>query len=197
MPGGRRVWWAILVVALCVAAVVVITTLSTEGSKRYEADSFAFSYPSEWEQIEGLEFPLAEGTLEEGMAGRNVVGIDADSWVSVDAVDNRTAIDRDNIRDLIPSQRQILVETAMVLGTVQIRQEPFVVENEVLPATRSRLLFDNPRGTEVVSTVTELFDGTTQYIVNCQADADSREEIERGCRQVLDTFEALGQEGER
>jgi hypothetical protein len=192
---GQRVWLAVLVVAVCVAAVLVVTA-PQGGPKRYESDRFTFSYPSEWDRVDDLRFPMAEGWVGERQVGRNVVGIDRDSFVNVYAVDAPgRLVDRANVRDLILTERQTLVEMALELGTVQIRQEPFVVEGARLPAIRFVLLYDNPRGVEVTSTITQLYEGTTQYIVACEADSDGRAEIERGCRMVLDTLEARSSAG--
>jgi hypothetical protein len=192
---GRRVWLAVLFVAVCASLAVLVVTATKGDPKRYQSDRFTFSYPSEWDRIDGLRFPMAEGWVGERQVGRTVVGIDSDSFVNVYAVNALVVVDRANVRDLILTERQTLVEMALELGTVQIRQEPFVVEGARLPAIRFVLLYDNPRGVEVTSTITQLYEGTTQYIVACEADSDGRAEIERGCRMVLDTLEARSSAG--
>jgi hypothetical protein len=43
-------------------------------------------------------------------------------------------------------------------------------------------------GTPYLSTIQYIFDGTSEYYVNCQRTAGQAEEIERGCEQILRTF---------
>jgi hypothetical protein len=44
-------------------------------------------------------------------------------------------------------------------------------------------------GTPYQSTLVFVFDGTTLYELNCQHTAEEAEEIERGCEQIVRTFE--------
>lgn len=186
----RRVWIAALAVAGCAITALVVTVLP-DGPKRHQAERFAFSYPSGWSRLEGLRFPMAEDLQGAHGVGRHVVGIDRDNFVNVYAVDIPVAIDRANVRDVVASEREAFIATASQLGTVHIRQEPSLVGDERLPAIRFRVLYDNPRGVEVTSTITQLYDGATEYIVACEADAAAGAEVARGCRMVLETFEPL------
>jgi hypothetical protein len=43
-------------------------------------------------------------------------------------------------------------------------------------------------GTPIESRLVFVFDGTTEYELNCQHTAEKTEEIERGCEQILRTF---------
>jgi hypothetical protein len=70
-------------------------------------------------------------------------------------------------------------------GTVEAGPEEITVAG--MPGLRFRAT-GTLAGTSFESTIVFIFDGATEYNVNCQATAEWAEEIESGCEQIVRTF---------
>lgn len=157
--------------------------------EEYVTEDFGFSYPSGWERVAGVEFPLAE---EQGtdQVGRDTVGFDRDSWVSVFASDVPVGfrVTPQNVDGLLAVQREVLSD--QVAGTDgELVEAPRRVDAAGLVGFRARVAGPNVRGVMIESTLTQLFDGDRSYVIACQSEALRAAQIARGCAMVLDSFE--------
>jgi hypothetical protein len=70
-------------------------------------------------------------------------------------------------------------------GTVQAGPEEITAADKPGLRIRATGTLD---GTPYETTIVFIFDGTTEYYLDCQSTAEWAEEIERGCQQIVRTF---------
>ncbi len=157
------------------------------GDRRYETGAFSFTYPSGWQEIDGIDFPLADSFGAEGV-GRDTVGIDPDNWVTVFSTTVGIEIDERNVGALLPAARATFAELVRSLDGGRLLQEPYVVSEVGMPGFRVRVALKSTRGVLVDYEVTQLYRGRDTYIVGCQNRPARATEITAGCAQVLETF---------
>jgi PsbP len=158
---------------------------SGDGDKTYEGDAFSFTYPQEWDEREGearFTRPGQQATsVYFGPAeGANVLGLDVGRvGVSI------TEANVDEISD------QFAAELDQTFRQAQggITKGPTRLTVGGLPALRFEGSSLNPDDVRVRSQVTAVFNGVTQYFLNCQFTPEGAEEMQRGCDQVVESFQ--------
>jgi nitrogen fixation-related uncharacterized protein len=186
VPRRRLRLLLLVAVALVAATVAVVAVFGGSDTTRYETADFSFEHPSEWEILEGVEFPLAEQEGREEV-GENTIGLDLENWVTVYAAPLEAEITGENIDALLPTYRE-LYERNVEFNGGRILREPYVTRAAGLPAIRLRVALRSPRGAMVQDELTQLFDGRTSYVVNCQNEPDREIEMAAGCAQIFASF---------
>jgi hypothetical protein len=187
-----------LLLAGCGLAVVVLVVAAAAvglwggGAQRYETEVFSFDYPEGWEQIRGVEFPLAESVGEAGV-GEDVVGIDLDNWVMVYTQPEDFGVTADNVEQLLPGTAQTFRTLADPAKEGAILVEPYVVEVDGLPGVRLRVRQRTARGRLSEGELTQLFGRDRAVVVNCQATEEFEREVAVACDQVLASFSLSGE----
>jgi hypothetical protein len=180
--------------AAVVVAVVVVAAVSGGGGgpQRYETEVFSFDYPQGWEQIEGVEFPLAESVGDTGV-GEDVVGIDLDNWIMVYSRPDDFGVTSENVGQLLPGTAQTFRMLADPAKGGAILVEPYVVEVDDLPGVRLRVRQRTARGRLSEGELTQFFAPGRAVVVNCQSTPEREQEVALACDQVLASFSLTGQ----
>ena len=154
-----------------------------EGVQTYRGNGVSFDYPAGWE--EGTFESLVEaGSADE--LWEVAFGLDRANFVSVEAYRLNKPVAAENLDAVKPEFEEVVQELVKRLGgTVQAGPE------DITAAGRPGLRFQATGtldGTSFESTIVFILDGTTEYYLNCQRTAEWAEEIERGCQQIVRTF---------
>lgn len=171
-------------VVLTLAGSVGYVALSDQGDKTYRAHGVSFDYPAGWEQG-GLD------TVAQGGGGNRLwdttVGISNSDFVAVQAYRLSQPITTENLDAVKPEVTSTVTGLFQQVGGA-LRAGPEEMTLAGMPGLRYRgeYIVD---GAPVVSTMVFAFGGTTQYFLNCQRTSGNAREIERGCTQILETFE--------
>jgi hypothetical protein len=108
----RRRRTRLVLVGLAVLAVVgavAFAVLREEGPGVLEGPEFRFSYPAEWERIEGIDFPQAQRLGIDDMA-EQTVGLDLENYFTVYMRELPFAVDGSTVADYVPATREVLEE---------------------------------------------------------------------------------------
>ena len=139
---------------------------------------FTFRYPDDFEQ--GTVKSSAETAGGEPVA-ETALALDEDNALFIAKYALNVAVTGANIEDVVPEVdglvRQLTGQpasgrTGEVGGLPAVRYDNVSLKEP--PNGMSRLVF--------------LFDQKTEYLINCQSTPSEREEVERGCDQVLSTL---------
>jgi len=187
MSNARKLL-AVGATALALGLIAAVAWAATRpgDTHTHDAGAFAFDYPRDWKDIEGVAFPLAAAAGREDI-GRDTVGLSADSWVTAYVLKSDVPIDAGNVADLLPATLEQFTELAGANDGTVLR-EPFVVTVAGLPGVRVVVALRSVRGTLVEEQVTRLFDGVTSYVITCQSTPADAAEIASGCDTVLQSF---------
>lgn len=182
-----------LLIGGLLASLVLVTGVAAvalgEEDRRYEAQKFSFAYPEDWRRVEGVRFPALEQVEPDTEAGDDVVGIDAESWVSVVVVDLPGPVDAAEVREALGPYRTAVEAIVANTPDARLLQELFVVEKGGMPGMRYRVAASSLEGNRVTDTVTILFSGSRQFVVTCQARPQHAVAVAEGCERVLGTLE--------
>jgi hypothetical protein len=170
-------------VLVLAGSVVYAASDEDEGAQTYHGNGVSFDYPAGWE--EGTRGTAAEtGDADEVWEVAFV--LDSASVVSVTAYRMNMPVTAENLdaakAEVDESVRELFEQEG---GTVQAGPEEITVAG--MPGLRFRAT-GTLGGTSFESTLVFIFDGATEYYLNCQATAGWAEEIERGCEQIVRTF---------
>ena len=164
---------------------------------RHETQRFSFSYPAQWDRLEGEEPAAISGSDD---YGRHAFGPDRDHVVTVAYVqDLPDRITAGNVEQLIPGYRRIFARFNESLRrggrAARVLLPPTVTEAAGLPAVESRAASRDERGREIRTRSITIYSGNEQYVVGCRRpvkeDAGTRA-ADRGCEQVLETLQIEG-----
>jgi uncharacterized RDD family membrane protein YckC len=171
-----------LVLVLAGSVVYVAASDQDEGAQTYRGNGVSFDYPAGWG--EGAIESRAETGGDELWEVAFV--LDGASLVSVAAYRLNMPVTAENLDAATAEFEGVVRELVDQLGgTVQAGPE------EITAAGNLGLRFQGTAtvdGTPFESTLVFIFDGTTEYYLNCQYTAEWAEEIERGCEQIVGTF---------
>jgi hypothetical protein len=172
-----------LVLVLATAA-LVLGACGGGGDGRFEADGFAitFEYPEDFEESDDVTISEQRGSKAEAS---RAVGLDEDNGIIVQRYGLKRSIDRDNL-ELAKSEFDALVKTLSPDAA-----EGKVAEIAGLPALRYANVpvrsIEDARSRLIV-----LFDGRTEYLINCQSTPDKRPEVDEACAMALETLRRRG-----
>jgi uncharacterized RDD family membrane protein YckC len=158
----------------------VVYAASNEGTQTYRGNGVSFDYPAGWE----------EGSIQGGGSDalwETTVGVGKLDLVLVEAYRLTPPVTAENLdaaKADFDEQVRRLVE--QLDGTVQAGPEDITVAGK--PGLRFRATGTADDGTPTEYTLVLIIDGATMYTLNCQYTAESAEEIEHGCEQIVRTF---------
>ncbi len=152
---------------------------SGEGTETFEEEGFdiTFEHPDSFSEIEDITIASTAGAASKATSAR---GLDDRNVLLVSRYDLRVSIGEENLADVkaeldgVVSQAadQELSGTPIEFGGLPGYEYNFDLETE--PPVRSRFVV--------------LFDGSTEYTLNCQSTSERRDEVEPACQQALDTL---------
>ena len=159
-----------------------------QDAKTFEGDGYSFTYPGTWRDItsdikiyggvgpDPQNFDVALSPREEG---QDLVAVSV-GLVSPSITEDNIGQLKDQIARVIESGfRQ--VEGRLSAGPTRVTVDGF-------PGLRfeSTVPYED---VEARSQLTLMFDGRTQYAINCQFTPEGAEEVKRGCDQILSSFQ--------
>ena len=197
---GRRVLVAVLALsvlaAVAVAAVLLIPRLSEsddpEGSagpapvpeKRFRDPAFGitFKYPKTYEVLHDVSFSRSAGNEAVATAA---VGADKKNRLAVQRFELNQEVTKRNLDAVQPEADAVFSEIA---GEAITGVE---VSAGGLPGLEYFLAdLDRPPGGQTRATA--LFDGSTQYLLNCQSTPEERAAVQAACDRALETLRSHG-----
>ncbi len=159
---------------------------SGEDAAQFDSQGVTFEYPGDWGEVEDISTTAEAGNLQ----WQEGVGVDSGNLILVSEYLLNIEITDENVGDLeaeIVTAIGGLVEDAG--GTVGGDPEPTTVGG--FPAyTFEASGITTVEDKTVDSRFILIFDGDTEYFLNCQYETDHEEEILAGCDQVVETFAA-------
>jgi hypothetical protein len=180
--GFRRIS---LTVALSAAVVSGSATLvscgGAESEKTFAGEGYAFTYPGGWEQVQS-KIGVRQGSSSSSVTlapGNGSDGLLVEVYRVPDPVTKRNI---KRVSATVAEQAEQGFEDGRVVagptvGTVADR-----------PAFRLELSFTD--GSQPLhSQMIFLFEGTTEYFLNCQFTQERAEEMKRVCEQVVNSFQ--------
>lgn len=155
-----------------------------DDSARFDQDGFdiTFEYPAEMNEAGNVTIASGAGSSAKATAGIGYGEKNARDVIIVQRYDLNLAIKQGNLEraktELDPLVARIAPgapagETGEIRGFPSIDYRNLRVRQ--IDGARSRLV--------------ALFDGDVEYLVNCQSTPKRRAEIDKACRQALDTVE--------
>jgi hypothetical protein len=182
----RRTGW---IIAGVVAAVVVLGLIALVvvfgGQNTYEGNGVTFDYPATWAVDDAAEFQTQAGDATWTVA----VGPESGS----DAVVVSSYALRSDVGSVSPADLRAELENTF--GGL-VTQAGGQVTEPLSEATMGGLdgysiTFTTPdtEGGDLTTELTAVFEGSTQWNVQCQSHADSADEIQEGCTAIHDSFE--------
>jgi hypothetical protein len=172
---------------LLTAAFVASAGCGGDGSgdedKTFEGDGYSFTYPGNWDEGE-VEARAQSGNTVSSVA----FGPSRDSLVNVEVYRLDVAITEENIDEATDELADVIAQTFEQAGG-GVTAGPTRTTVDGLPALRFEASALTPDDERVQSRGTLVFDGSTEYYVNCQFTPDRAEEMNSGCDQVLNSFD--------
>lgn len=154
----------------------------SSGSGRYEETGLDIT----WEIPGG--FDIAHDLTVSKSSGANAVdqaavAIDKDNLIIVQRYNLNTSVTSDNLSDFKGDVDNVIKSLA---GKAVSGHE---VEYGGLPGYE--YVIDVTQPAQGQSRLAVLFDGDVEYLVNCQSTPEKRDDLEKGCRTVLDSIERI------
>jgi uncharacterized RDD family membrane protein YckC len=191
LPIRRRGLTAALVASSLILALVLsvvsVAVSGEEDTSTYRAHGVSFEYPADWQDVtDEVTFATEEG--EENELWTVALGVSDVDIVDITAYRLTTPITADNL-DAVEAEVTLLVRGLFEQMDGAVQDGPEEITMAGMPGLQYRGDGKRSDGTPIESTLTFAFDGTTEYFVNCQNGRARSAEIERGCSQVISTFE--------
>jgi hypothetical protein len=167
-----------------VFALASFAACGEDEPNRFEEEGFAisFEYPDGFELTEDVTLSEQRGSqAEESRA----LGLDDDNGIIVQRYRLQRSIDESTLDAAKAEFDQLVSDLAS--------GAPEGEKTEIggLPALRySGVPVTDPADAQ--SRLIVLFDGSTEYLINCQSTPDKREEIDEACDMAVDTLERSG-----
>ena len=150
------------------------------GERTYEGDDYSFTYPGDWEERDGSSFAGNE---------RDVVVGPPDGEFELMAVlfagNRRTNVTVDNVDEAITD----LASDLAADDGIEVVEGPTRMEVGGLPAAQAQMSGTNDQGVEITSRQTYVYQGSTWWLLLCNARPAQFEELSRGCNQVEDSLQ--------
>ncbi len=155
------------------------TTESTEPGVFDQPEfDITFEYPTGFEPLEDISFNRSAGSSAVATAG---VGLDETNLIAVQRFDLNTEVTEDNIDAVRPEADELFSQ----LAGEEVQGKD--VEVGGLPALEYEIQLTDPPDAQTRATA--IFDGRTQYLLNCQSTPAEADAVEEACDTALDTLE--------
>jgi uncharacterized RDD family membrane protein YckC len=175
---GRAVAAFVSTLVLVVGGSVVYAA-SDGGTKTYRSHGVSFDYPAGWTEAN------AQSEEANALWGRSFAAGEYDAAL-VGAYQLDASVTAQNLDLVMPDLEEAVRQFAEQSGGT-VRAGPGYSSVAGKPAVRYEAT-GTVDGTPYEITLQYIFDGTTQYYVNCQHTDERADEIERGCEQIVQTF---------
>lgn len=155
------------------------------GDKTFEGDGFSFTYPEDWEQRE-----VGAGAAEVGnsISSFTFAPSRGANGLTVEVYRLRFGVTEDNI-DSVEGEVAAVTEEIFRQAGGRVTDGPTRVTIAGHPGYSATGTGMTPQGARVESRVNLLFDGATEYFLNCQYTPSGAEEMKQGCDQVVQSFQ--------
>ena len=169
--------------ALLLAAVVVGACGGdgeSTGVKTFDESGFdvTFEYPAAFETRDDYGATVTAGA---GPAEETAVMLDDENGIVVAKYELNITVDEENIGEIKPDIDSLATQVAG--KSVETEQ----IELAGLPGFRFEADVEKPKNGR--SRIAILFDGDTEYTVNCVSTPEKRAEVEMACDRALETLE--------
>ena len=144
-----------------------------------EGFDITFEYPEDFEVLEDVQFSRSAGVEAGATTG---VGLDGTNLVAVQRFDLDVEVSDQNFADVKSEADQVFSQAA---GEQVTGEE---IEVAGLPALEYAVTVDEAE--DIQTRAVAVFDGNTEYLLNCQSGADQRELILAACDLALETYES-------
>jgi len=144
-----------------------------DGDKTYEGDGYAFTYPGDWEGGNSASITGNDRDALVGPPGRG--GLE---YVAVLVNEGRPSVTDDNIVEAIADLAEELAQDGGLLDG------PEQIEVGGLPAAQANFRATNDEGVEIRSRQTYVYQGTTWYLIICNAPPAQFDDHSVGCDRV-------------
>jgi uncharacterized RDD family membrane protein YckC len=169
---------------LAIAGLSAYRATTAGGTQTYRAHGIAFDYPAGWQEENpsssaGSGNPLWRTAF--GQAG------DPADFLIIEAYRLNIPVGAGNLGAVAPQLEDVVRRAAEQAGGA-LQAGPQEIMLGRMPGLRFRAAVGTVQGTPVESTLSFGFDGTTEYVVNCQHTEANAAEVEAACGQVVRTF---------
>lgn len=172
------------IVLLCLAIVVLAAAVGCgggddSGSETFEEDDFAitFEHPSTFSEIDDVSIASTAGAASRADSAR---GLDERNLILVSSYNLQVAVDEENLAQVQEELDAVLSQAA--------KQELSGARVEFGGLPGYEYTFDLETDPPVRSRFVALFDGMTEYTINCQSTSERRDEMDAACQQALETL---------
>jgi hypothetical protein len=152
----------------------------------YSDNDVTFDYPEEWEEFDANAAASSMGSNELWDA---TVGPDDTNLVNITAYKLNVEVTEDNVADIEAELDGVIKQVVDQAGGT-IASGPTATTLAGFPSYEYEWEGVDVDGDAKDSRAIFMFNGDTEYFVNCQYSADTEEDILAGCELSLDTFEA-------
>jgi hypothetical protein len=150
------------------------------ATETFDSDEIGvtFQYPEDFEQRDDVDFSRSAGSSAAATAG---VGLDETNVIAVQRFDLATEVTDGNLARV---KREADALFSQLAGEPADGEETEVAG---LPALEYDLQLEEPADAETRAVA--IFDGSVQYLLNCQSTPDGRQRIDAACERALDTLQ--------
>ncbi|MEX2274613.1 MAG: hypothetical protein WEA10_03470 [Actinomycetota bacterium] len=185
------------IVAFLVIAGIVLAVVFFANAGSYEANGVSYEYPKTWTEATDLTTGAQAGGANELWSDGVIPIVDSQEGPSanvvlVTAYRLQQSVTEENVAQIEPEVKALLEQLVSQQGSGwDGTLQPTTV------AARPGLIAENvggvaPGDRQVESRVIFLFDGTTQYFINCQYLPEDKNTVLGGCDQITNTFQITG-----
>jgi hypothetical protein len=171
----------LLALAVCLVVVAGCGGGSDESSSNETFDeaefAIAFEHPSSFEELEDVSIASTAGAASKATAAR---GVDEKNLILVSRYDLSIKVGADNLGQVKEELDSVVSQAA--------KQEVEGSQTEVGELPGYEYEFDLDTEPPVHSRFVVLFDGRTEYTLNCQSTTERRDEVDTACALALDTL---------
>ena len=154
------------------------TTAESNETFSEEGFDITFEYPEDFDVLQDVQFSQSAGAEAAATTG---VGLDGTNLIAIQRFDLNTEVTDQNFDQIKQEADQVFSQAA---GEQVTGQETDVAG---LPALEYDVTVDEAE--DIQTRAISIFDGNTQYLLNCQSAPEQREAIEAACDLALETFE--------
>jgi hypothetical protein len=176
MTRWRAVAWACLLLSACGG--------SADGL--LEGEGFAFRYPEggDWQE-ESVE-PHVEAQTTETLWGGGV-HLDDVNGIYVSVSDVEVPVTEGTLDDFLPDIEALVEATARQAGG-RLERGPLRLTVASLPAVEYGVTSATPDGRPLEQRLVFIFEGRTEFFLNCQHTDEQRALVQQACAMALETF---------
>jgi len=149
----------------------------------FNGHGVSFQYPAAWQSLQ-----LGKQRASQGIAlWTETVGVDTASFATVAQYTQKVSITPSNI-DQHTSELTTSMQNLYAQAGGSMQSGPTKLTLGGFPALGYSGTAVNPDAVSVKNRIVLAFNGTTEYLVNCQSTGQSSSEIDTGCNQIISTF---------